>query len=452
MMLTYPVLALLISPPPAVTPDSMVAFVDVTVIPMDRERLIPGQTVLVQSGRIAVIGPSSRVKAPAGSRTVDGRGKFLMPGLAEMHAHIPSGEQPDSVVHRTLFLYVSRGITTIRGMLGHPSHLDLRAGAASGQLLSPTIYTSGPSLNGNSVPTAEAAARMVTEQKEAGYDFLKIHPGIGREPFDTLAATAHRLKIGFAGHVPLDVGLERALDARYATIDHLDGYAEAMVANGPLPPKESEFFGLNLGEQLDESRLSSLVKATRDAKVWNVPTQVLLENLVPGPSVAELEKRPEMRYVRAEVRSKWAEVKSSLLAETGSTAQSVAKTMAVRRRLIKALHAGGSGLLLGSDAPQIYNVPGFSTLRELESLVAAGLTPYQALETGTRNVAVFFGTTKETGTVQAGKRADLILLDANPLDDVRNAGRQAGVMLRGRWLPKSEIDTRLAEIARAVGN
>ncbi len=172
----------------------MVAFVNVTVIPMDRERLIPGQTVLVQGGRISAIGPSSRVKVPAGSSTVDGRGKFLMPGLAEMHAHIPSGEQPDSVVHRTLFLYVSRGITTIRGMLGHPSHLDLRARAASGQLLSPTIYTSGPSLNGNSVPTAEAAARLVTEQKAAGYDFLKIHPGISRKPFDTLAATAHRLR------------------------------------------------------------------------------------------------------------------------------------------------------------------------------------------------------------------------------------------------------------------
>ncbi len=199
-------------------------------------------------------------------------------------------------------------------------------------------------------------------------------------------------------------------------------------------------------------RLTALVKATRDAKVWNVPTQVLLENLVPGPSVEELEKRPEMRYVRSEVRSNWAEVKRSLLAETGSTAQSVAKTMAMRRRLIKALHAGGAGILLGSDAPQIYNVPGFSTLRELESLVAAGLSPYQALETGTRNVAVFFGTTAETGTVEAGKRADLILLDADPLADVRNTGRQAGVMLRGRWLPKAEIDTRLAEIARALGN
>jgi imidazolonepropionase-like amidohydrolase len=123
----------------------------------------------------------------------------------------------------------------------------------------------------------------------------------------------------------------------------------------------------------------------------------------------------------------------------------------LRRKLIKALHAGGAGLLLGSDAPQMYNVPGFSTHRELEALVAAGLTPYQALETGTRNVAVFFGTLKETGTIERGKRADLVLLDADPLEDIRNTTKRSGVMLRGRWLPQAEIDAKLAEIAKSVG-
>jgi imidazolonepropionase-like amidohydrolase len=446
------VLAVLLTAPYHPAPDSLVAFVNVSVIPMDRERVIPGQTVIVRGSRIAAIGPRGRVKVPAGSSTVNGRGKFLMPGLAEMHAHIPGGAQPDSVVERTLFLFVSQGITTIRGMLGHPRHLDLRARAHSGRLLSPTIYTSGPSLNGNSVPDAETAARMVTEQKAAGYDFLKIHPGIKREVFDTLAATAHRLNIRFAGHVPLDVGLQRALDAGYATIDHLDGYVEALAKNGPLSVQQSQFFGLNLGEQLDESRLGSLVEATKKAKVWNVPTQVLMENLVPGKGVEELEKREEMRYVSRETRSEWAGEKNSVLSETGSTPRSAANTIAMRRRIIKALHAGGAGLLLGSDAPQIYNVPGFSAHRELEALVAAGLTPYQALETGTRNVAVFFGTTAQTGTVEEGKRADLILLDANPLTDVRNVSRQSGVMLGGRWLSKSEIDARLAAIARGMEN
>jgi len=444
---------LLLSAPPAKGADSVVAFVDVTVIPMDRERTIPRQTVVVRGGRIVTIGPSNRVKVPAGGVKVDGRGKFLIPGLAEMHAHIPGGDTPDSLVERTLFLYVSGGITTIRGMLGHPRHLDLRARAARNELLSPTIYTSGPSLNGNSVPTPGAAARIVAEQKAAGYDFLKIHPGIGGEVFDTLAATAQRVGIRFAGHVPLQVGLARALETGYATIDHLDGYVEAMVRErAPVTAAESQFFGLNLGEYLDESKLPSLVKATWEARVWNVPTQVLMQNLMPGESVEALHRRPEMRYVPPGSLAQWAETKNSLLRETGSSEESARRVMQVRRNLIKALHAAGGGLLLGSDAPQIYNVPGFSTHRELEALVAAGLTPYQALETGTRNVAVFFGRLPTSGIVVCVKLDDLCILDAIPLIDVKNTSRRAGVMLRGRWLPKAEIEARLAAVARSVGN
>jgi imidazolonepropionase-like amidohydrolase len=159
-----------------------------------------------------------------------------------------------------------------------------------------------------------------------------------------------------------------------------------------------------------------------------------------------------MRYVPPQNRAQWAEVKDGMLAETNSTPESARRTIEMRRRLIKALHAAGAGLLLGSDAPQIYNVPGFSTHRELESLVSAGLTPYQALETGTRNIATYFGTQKETGTIEKGKRADLILLDADPLADIRSTTRRSGVMVRGRWLPQAEIEQRLAEVAKAVGN
>ncbi|MEO8089144.1 MAG: amidohydrolase family protein [Gemmatimonadales bacterium] len=452
-MLQLATAALLLLAAPAKQADSVVAFVDVTVIPMDRERTVPRQTVVVRRGRIVAMGPSDRIKVPVGGRIVDGRGKFLIPGLAEMHAHIPGGDTPDSVVQRTLFLYVSGGITTIRGMLGDPRHLALRARAARNELLSPTIYTSGPSLNGNSVPTPGAAARIVAEQKAAGYDFLKIHPGISGEAFDTLAATANRLGIRFAGHVPLEVGLARALETGYATIDHLDGYVEAMVRDrSPVTAAESKFFGLNLGMYLDESKLPQLVEATREAQVWNVPTQVLMENLMPEVTVEALQQRPEMRYVAPGTLPKWAETKNSLLKESGASAESARRVMQVRRKLIKALHAGGARLLLGSDAPQMYNVPGFSIHRELQSLVGSGLTPYQALETGTRNVAVFFGTQATTGTIGVGKRADLVLLDANPLIDVANTTRRSGVMLRGRWLPRAEIERRLSSIAKGMGN
>lgn len=440
-------------PPRPDRSQAVTAFVDVTVIPMDRERRLPGQTVVVRGDRIVALGPVARVEVPDGATRVEGRGKFLIPGLAEMHAHIPGGQASDSAVERTLFLYVAGGLTTIRGMLGHPRHLELRARAASGELLSPTIYAAGPSLNGNSLPDPAAARRAATEQKEAGYDLLKIHPGVSREAFDTLVTVARAVGIPYAGHVPTEVGVARAIEARYASIEHLDGYVEAMVREGaPVGADESAFFGLNLGEHLDESKLPALVAATRKAGVWNVPTQVLLENLVLAGSSAELARRPEMRYVAPETRAQWAEVKESMLQETGSTPESARRTIAMRRKLIKALHAAGAGLLLGSDAPQIYNVPGFSTHRELESLVAAGLTPYQALETGTRNIAKYFGTERETGTVEQGKRADLILLEADPLADIRNTTKRAGVMVRGRWLPQAEIERRLAAVAKAVGN
>ena len=434
-------------PPSSKRADTVTAFVGVTVIPMDRERRLPGQTVVVRGDRIVEIGPAGRVKAPEGSVRVDGKGKFLIPGLAEMHAHIPGGQASDSAVERTLFMYVAGGLTTVRGMLGHPRHLELRARATRGELLSPTIYAAGPSLNGNSIPDSAAAIRAAVEQKEAGYDLLKIHPGVSREAFDALVATAKRVGIPFAGHVPKDVGLARALEARYATIEHLDGYIEAMVRDdAPVSAEESAFFGINLGEHLDESKLPGLVEATRRAGVWNVPTQVLMENLILVGSSEELNRRPEMRYVSPETRAEWAEVKEGMLSETGSTPESARRAMEMRRRLIKALHAAGAGLLLGSDAPQIYNVPGFSTHRELEALVAAGLTPYQALETGTRNIARYFDTERETGTIEKGKRADLILLDADPLADIRNTTRRAGVMVRGRWLPQAEIERRLAEL------
>ena len=293
----------------------------------------------------------------------------------------------------------------------------------------------------------------MAEQKAAGYDLLKIHPGLSRASFDTLVATARRAGIPFAGHVPEQVGIARAIEARYASIEHLDGYVEGMLRDGAtLTPEQSAFFGLNLGDQLDETKMPALVQATKRADVWNVPTQVLLENLVVAGTSHQLAQRPEMRFVPAATRSQWAEVKDGMLEETGSTLESARRTVQVRRRLIKALHQAGAGILLGSDAPQIYNVPGFSTHRELESLVGAGLTPYQALETGTRNIARYFGTEKETGTIEKGKRADLVLLDADPLADIRNTTRRSGVMVRGRWLPQAEIERRLDQVAKAVGN
>ena len=417
------------------TQAAAVVFEGVTVIPMDRERAVEGQTVVVTGDRIAAMGGAGAVTVPAGATRVDARGKFLMPALAEMHAHVP-GSGPGA--ERVLFLYAANGVGTIRSMLGDPSHFALRERARRGDLFAPAMYLAGPSFNGQTAASPRAAAARVEQQRQAGYDLLKIHPGVPRDAFDALAATAATVGIRFAGHVPAAVGLTRALEARYATVDHLDGYIEALA--GPGAPA-SDTFGVNLVDRVDESRIPSLVQATRAAGTGNVPTQILLETWFGMTDAETMRQWPEMRYANPADVAEWvAFTRKNVQAYSAAHRR---RFIDIRRRLIKALHDGGASLLLGSDAPQIWNVPGFSAHRELQAYVEAGLTPYEALATGTRNVAAHFGTLERAGTVETGKRADLLLLDANPLQQIANTTRIAGVMLGGRWLPRADIDRRL---------
>ncbi len=416
-------------------------FVNVNIVPMTTEVVLSAQTVIVARGKIANIGPVESVPIPEDAQIVDGTDRFLMPGLAEMHAHV-TGTRP-AEIDRLFTLFVANGITTIRGMLGQYSHLDLRARLETGEVFGPRFITSGPSLNGRSVSSAADAARQVREQHAAGYDFIKVHPGLTAEEFAALAATANELGMPYAGHVPVAAGVREALRSHMATIDHLDGYFVAL-----LPPDShgsggfGGFFDVMLARELDSEKIAALAAATAMAGTWNVPTQVLVEQMVDGTSVTDLRNRSEMRYVPESTVNDWVVAKERQLAERGFDPETAALAIDLRRRLILALHDSGAGLLLGSDAPQIFNVPGFSAHRELDVLVAAGLTPYEALQTGTSAVAKFLGS--NTGVVAVGKEADLILLDANPLEDIRNSRRIHGVMLRGQWLPASELEQRLA--------
>jgi len=431
--------------PHPVPPQGTIVFEHVHVIPMDRERVLEDQTVVVRGGRIERIAPSSQVQPVAGAVRVEGRGKFLVPALAEMHAHIPGGQATDAAIERVLFLYAANGLGTVRGMLGHPRHLPLKARVERGEILGPAIYTSGPSLNGKSIPTPEAATAAVKEQKAAGYDFLKIHPGVSRPAFDALAATASQVGIRFAGHVPADVGLARALEARYATIDHLDGYVEALAgAGGPT----SQMFGLNLVGSVDEAKLPGLVDATKKAGVAQVPTMSLLEHWLGPDDPDAMTAWPEMRFVPKAQLEEWVETKRKFAG--GASEEDRKKFLELRRRILKALHDGGVQVLLGSDGPQVWNVPGFSVHRELRYMVAAGMTPWQALESGTRAVAAYFGMSADRGTIQHGKRADLVLLDGNPLQDIGNTSKISAVVLNGRLLTAEAIKTRLDGIAAEV--
>jgi imidazolonepropionase-like amidohydrolase len=441
--------ALCLGVPAKLPGQSVTAFEHVNVIPMDRERVLEDQTVLMRDGRVAALGPAASLRVPAGATRIDARGKYLIPGLAEMHAHIPNPGAAEQLgvdyQANVLFLYVAAGVTTVRGMLGHPSHLELRPRIEAGALVGPRIWTSGPSVNGNSVQTPDSAVRTALGQKAAGYDFIKIHPGLARVVFDSLDAAADRARIPLAGHVPVAVGIPRALEAGYWSVDHLDGYVEELAGRGGQ--EGGGWFGVAFTADVDRGRIADLARRTKDAGVWNVPTQTLMESYATAQTADDLARRPELRYVPPRMREQWRTWKTN--AATQQPQEVLDRWIAIRRAFIKALHDAGAGLLLGSDAPQVWNVPGFSVHRELEAIVAAGLTPYQALVTGTRNVATYFGVADRAGTITQGKQADLILLDANPLADIRNTTRRSGVMIRGVWLPQAEIEKRLAQIAAA---
>lgn len=417
------------------------AFINVNVIPMTVETVETGQTVVVAEGRIVAMGPVASMPVPEDAQVVDGTDRFLVPGLAEMHAHVPPANS--DALGRYFSLFVANGVTTVRGMLGHESHLELRDELLSGQVFGPRLITSGPSLNGRTVSSVDDAERQVRAQHAAGYDFLKIHPGLRAAEFEAIATVAKQLNMLFAGHVTVAVGLEAAMKSGMATIDHLDGYMAAMLpANADTSGGFGGRFGVLLAGQADSERIPALARKTAAAGTWNVPTNVLIEQLINDTSITELTNRDDMRYMPPETVQRWAEAKRQTLAERGFTAEVAAKAIDLRRRLIRALHDEGAGLLLGSDAPQIFNVPGFSLHFELENMVAAGLSPYEALRMGTANVLEFMPHIN-SGTVEVGRNADLILLDANPLEDIRNSRRIHGVMLRGQWLPGSVLKQRI---------
>ncbi|MFK7925738.1 MAG: amidohydrolase family protein [Bacteroidia bacterium] len=423
-----------------------IAFVGANVLPMTDETILTEQTIWVRDGKVFQIGAPNEISLPEGITQIDAKGAYLIPGLAEMHAHIPQNDR--ALAEETLFLYLSQGITTIRGMLGHPDHLALRQEVAAGTLLGPRIYTAGPSLNGNSAPDIGTAERLIEAQKAAGYDFLKLHPGLSREVFDAVVAKAKAADMSYSGHISAEVGIDHALASDYASIDHLDRYLDGLIPAGQkLDPTQNGFFGLNYTDAMDASLIPALAQKTADAGIWNVPTMSMLVRWTSPQPAAELAAEPEMQYMDPKTVANWEKGKFGMLNYEKWSEERIERFFALRRQMLKALQEAGAGILLGSDAPQVFNVPGFSIHHEMAEMVNSGLSPYEVLRAGTINPAIFFGKEGQFGMIAVGASADLILLSANPLESVNNVKNALGVMRGGVWLSQKDIETRLAAIA-----
>lgn len=412
------------------------AFVDVTVLPMDTERVLSHQTVLVRGDRIVAVGPTASVSVPADAQRIAGAGRFLIPGLGEMHGHNPPLGSSAEFVENVYFLFVANGVTTVRGMLGYPGQLELREKVLSGAMLGPWLQLAGgPSFSGTGASAvnspAQAEAR-VRQQKNEGWDLLKVHPGLKRDVYDAMAKTADEVGIRFAGHIPAEVGLRHAIAKRQQTVDHLDGYIEDIGAeNGPV----------------DATKLASIVKLTKDTNTAVVPTMALWETILGSASLETMAAMPELKYMPKQTVQNWKNSYTQRVASPSFDAAG-AKTIAANRKVVlKALNDAGATILFGTDAPQMFSVPGFSIHREMRSMADAGLKPYDILRSATKNVGDHYAAKDKFGTIAAGQRADLVLLTADPLADIGNVQKRAGVMVRGKWIAEEEIRARLAKIA-----
>jgi len=442
-----------------------VAFIDVSVVPMDRERVLPHQTVVVVDGRITQVAPASTSKVPHDAQQIDASGKFLMPGLADMHVHFmrsPAGEsQPfratDSSLQTTrpasasadyereneafALLFLANGITTVRNMWGNPAIDAFAKAVDSHRALGPHIYSVGPINDGNPpvwegsrvVETQQQAVEAVRSDKRAGYIAFKVYSRLSKEAYNAIIAAARKEGLPVVGHVPSAVGLSGAIAARQDSIEHLTGFLDA------LQPEGSPAQGKSISELLrdvDLTKLPPIVQAIKAADIWNCPTLVV--NDLPRTEATWLDERS---FVPPSLIVRYAGMYPDRAASVDPRGTPQGRALYVT--MLNALHAGGAHLLLGTDTPKPGTLPGFSLHDELKYFVAAGMRPYEAIRAGTVDAAKFLHQENTFGAVAVGLRGDLLLVAANPLEDVTNVSKLAGVMVNGHWYTQKELHDRL---------
>jgi imidazolonepropionase-like amidohydrolase len=420
--------------------DQAVAFVDVNVAPMDREQILTGQTVVVKDGKIVEMGASDKVKTPAGALRIDGRGKYLMPGLADLHIHLSDYNERHNAA--MLRLYVANGVTTILNLAGTPHHLELRAKIRSGAEFGPEFYTSGPFISNAPIhtPTPDEVERDVVEQKRAGYDFIKIHGDFSRDAYHRLFQVARREGIRVIGHAPRNLGVGPMLEERQDAVAHAEEYLDAYFfykMDESIKSADQETQRRFIAEQ--EKRIPFLAQATAKAGTWVVANLEAYRNI--ALQVEDLDaalKREGVKYVIPDIAPHWAPEQNTYKRRfKPDRAARFRANYHLLEQTVKGFRDAGVRLLAGTDALNPCVVPGFSLHDELRNLVAAGLTPYEAMRTATANAAEFLGA--NSGVVAVGRRADLILVNGDPLKDVSNASHRVGVMLRGQWLAEDEL-------------
>ena len=433
---------------------NVIAFEHASVIPMDGERVLRDHTVVVADRKIVAVGPASSVKVPAGAQRVDAKGKYLLPALCDMHVHQVTAVwnmmlPPEARVandqlpfDRFLFPYIANGVTLVQELSATSEDIALRNRIRAGELLGPRMILA-PMIDGPQkawppplstwVATPEEARQAVRRAKAEGCDKIKAYSFLSRESYDALVATAKELEMDVIGHVPMALSVDYVIDAGQKLIAHSEELSKHV--DGDYSPQRIE-------EMAD--------KLARNG-VWLIPTLTTTESILELFDHREaVLGRPEAVYNSDPLQSGvWTFVADNLYGPIPPEHRQKIRDdfEQFQRPLMKVLQAKGGKLLAGSDTMLPGLVPGFALHRELQELVAAGLTPYQALRTATANPYEYLGESDRAGTIAVGKQGDLLLVGANPLENITAASRVEGVWIQGRWIGAEEIRTTMQGIA-----
>lgn len=384
-------------------------------------------TVIVMGDRIAAVGRTGKIRVPKGAQVIDATGKYLIPGLWDMHVHLGDGEFDKNFYLR---LFIANGITGIRIMEGAPEYQSWRREAEGGTLLAPRMVIASPMLGfGDLANISEARAREeVRKAKQSGADFIKVHDNLSRAAYFAVIDEAKLVGLPVEGHTPLSVTAEEVSQAGQKSIEHLTGLAPA---------------------EADAATAARLFAIFRKNQTWQCPTLIMRHNyaLLDDRSLAE---DPRLKYVKPSWRARWLGMTKE--AETWPAGEGAQRRETIRKEdaIVAEMQRAGVGILAGTDDSNPYVMPGFSLHDELALLVEAGLTPLEALRAATYNPSMFLGLSNSLGTVERGKRADLVLLDANPLADISNTKKINAVVLKGRFFDRKALDKMLSDVVAAA--
>jgi imidazolonepropionase-like amidohydrolase len=446
---------------------AQLVFTNVNIVDTRAGSLRPNMTVVIKQGRIAAIARVGLIGKGHGVEVINANGQYMIPGLWDMHVHSAFADAPwdENVIYP---LYIANGVTGIRDMGGDPELLERRRQRINqSQLLGPHIVMVGPFLDGSkndaqtlAVDTPAKARDAVDSVKRHGFDFVKVLSRIPRDSYFAIADESRKDKIQFVGHVPDTVSVAEASAAGQRSIEHLTGISLAcssrekelrqlrLDSRAKRDFEAYEAAGMRAIATYDAAKARALFVQFAANHTWQAPTLVWTHanaNL----DDPDISADPRLKYVPAKVRSQWDP--KTLLQQASPQEMADLKTEFARDlELVKGLQAAEVPLLAGSDGPDPYVFPGFSLHDELEWLVKSGLTPLQALQAATGGPASFLGNSGKYGAVEKGKVADLVLLEANPLDDIRNTRRIAALVLGGKYYSRKDLDRILAQVEAAA--